>query len=135
VDLFSKSFSPLSLPTLLITGLTLEMATTIAITTTPSNPIKIIYDGDEVLLSTDGSVNSSQTGSIAGQLNGSTNGHVNDITKSTKVLNISQESTNTNGTRFTAAPDVNDDPERVKFAYWIPNVSGGLVISKIPQRT
>ncbi|WP_035297227.1 dimethylsulfone monooxygenase SfnG [Brevibacillus thermoruber] len=23
----------------------------------------------------------------------------------------------------------------VKFAYWVPNVSGGLVISKIPQRT
>jgi NADPH:quinone reductase-like Zn-dependent oxidoreductase len=30
---------------------------------------------------------------------------------------------------------VNADPERVKFAYWVPNVSGGLVISKIPQRT
>jgi FMNH2-dependent dimethyl sulfone monooxygenase len=26
----------------------------------------------------------------------------------------------------------NDD---VKFAYWVPNVSGGLVVSKIPQRT
>ena len=23
----------------------------------------------------------------------------------------------------------------MKFAYWVPNVSGGLVISKIPQRT
>jgi hypothetical protein len=40
-----------------------------------------------------------------------------------------------NGGRFAAAPDVNDDPDRVKFAYWVPNVSGGLVISKIPQRT
>jgi hypothetical protein len=40
-----------------------------------------------------------------------------------------------NGTHFTAAPDVNDDPDRVKFAYWVPNVSGGLVISKIPQKT
>jgi len=30
---------------------------------------------------------------------------------------------------------INADPERVKFAYWVPNVSGGLVISKIPQRT
>ncbi|KAK3705880.1 hypothetical protein LTR37_013033 [Vermiconidia calcicola] len=30
---------------------------------------------------------------------------------------------------------VNADPERVKFAYWVPNVSGGLVVSKIPQRT
>jgi FMNH2-dependent dimethyl sulfone monooxygenase len=26
-----------------------------------------------------------------------------------------------------------DDP--IKFAYWVPNVSGGLVVSKIPQRT
>lgn len=25
--------------------------------------------------------------------------------------------------------------QAVKFAYWVPNVSGGLVISKIPQRT
>ena len=23
----------------------------------------------------------------------------------------------------------------IKFAYWVPNVSGGLVISKIEQRT
>ncbi|KAK4554152.1 hypothetical protein LTR86_008679 [Recurvomyces mirabilis] len=30
---------------------------------------------------------------------------------------------------------VNSDPDRIKFAYWVPNVSGGLVISKIPQRT
>lgn len=41
----------------------------------------------------------------------------------------------TNGHHFVAAPDINDDPDRVKFAYWVPNVSGGLVISKIPQRT
>lgn len=40
-----------------------------------------------------------------------------------------------NGHHFEAAPDVNDDPDRVKFAYWVPNVSGGLVISKIPQKT
>ena len=26
-------------------------------------------------------------------------------------------------------------PAALKFAYWVPNVSGGLVISKIPQRT
>lgn len=26
-------------------------------------------------------------------------------------------------------------PENLKFAYWVPNVSGGLVVSKIPQRT
>ncbi|KAK5110651.1 hypothetical protein LTR62_005691 [Meristemomyces frigidus] len=30
---------------------------------------------------------------------------------------------------------INNDPDRLKFAYWVPNVSGGLVISKIPQRT
>ncbi|MGF3021923.1 dimethylsulfone monooxygenase SfnG [Methylobacterium aquaticum] len=26
-------------------------------------------------------------------------------------------------------------PEPIRFAYWVPNVSGGLVVSKIPQRT
>lgn len=30
---------------------------------------------------------------------------------------------------------INADPDRVKFAYWVPNVSGGLVVSKTPQRT
>ncbi|KAF2762261.1 bacterial luciferase-like protein [Pseudovirgaria hyperparasitica] len=34
-----------------------------------------------------------------------------------------------------ANSNINSDPERVKFAYWVPNVSGGLVISKIPQKT
>ncbi|MBE7198098.1 MAG: dimethyl sulfone monooxygenase SfnG [Parafilimonas terrae] len=29
----------------------------------------------------------------------------------------------------------NTSAEPVRFAYWVPNVSGGLVISKIPQRT
>jgi FMNH2-dependent dimethyl sulfone monooxygenase len=29
----------------------------------------------------------------------------------------------------------NDAPNRVRFAYWVPNVSGGLVVSKIEQRT
>jgi FMNH2-dependent dimethyl sulfone monooxygenase len=28
-----------------------------------------------------------------------------------------------------------ETPDRVKFAYWVPNVSGGLVVSKIEQRT
>ena len=27
------------------------------------------------------------------------------------------------------------DSDRIKFAYWVPNVSGGLVVSKIEQRT
>ncbi|KAL2065275.1 hypothetical protein VTL71DRAFT_2944 [Oculimacula yallundae] len=40
-----------------------------------------------------------------------------------------------NGSHYTAASDINENPDRVKFAYWVPNVSGGLVISKIPQRT
>ncbi|MBN9561906.1 MAG: dimethyl sulfone monooxygenase SfnG [Alphaproteobacteria bacterium] len=31
-------------------------------------------------------------------------------------------------------PDA-DRSEDLKFAYWVPNVSGGLVVSKIPQRT
>ncbi|OJD36028.1 alkanesulfonate monooxygenase [Diplodia corticola] len=33
------------------------------------------------------------------------------------------------------ADQLNSDPNRIQFAYWVPNVSGGLVISKIPQRT
>ncbi|KAL9097392.1 MAG: hypothetical protein Q9165_000287 [Trypethelium subeluteriae] len=33
------------------------------------------------------------------------------------------------------ANQLNSDPERIKFAYWVPNVSGGLVISKVPQQT
>lgn len=41
----------------------------------------------------------------------------------------------TNGRHYLAPKDINTAPDRVKFAYWVPNVSGGLVISKIPQRT
>lgn len=33
------------------------------------------------------------------------------------------------------ADSLNSDPDRVRFAYWVPNVSGGLVISKIKQNT
>jgi NADPH:quinone reductase-like Zn-dependent oxidoreductase len=36
---------------------------------------------------------------------------------------------------FSYADSLNSDADRVRFAYWVPNVSGGLVISKIPQRT
>lgn len=36
---------------------------------------------------------------------------------------------------FSYADSLNADPSRVKFAYWVPNVSRGLIISKIPQRT
>ncbi|KIW30969.1 dimethyl sulfone monooxygenase SfnG [Cladophialophora immunda] len=35
----------------------------------------------------------------------------------------------------TSQAGTNSAPDRIKFAYWVPNVSGGLVISKIPQRT
>ena len=28
-----------------------------------------------------------------------------------------------------------DQAQQLKFAYWVPNVSGGLVVSKIEQRT
>ncbi|KAK4141008.1 luciferase-like domain-containing protein [Dichotomopilus funicola] len=35
----------------------------------------------------------------------------------------------------TDPSQLNSDPDRLRFAYWVPNVSGGLVISKIPQRT
>ncbi|TYK43500.1 dimethylsulfone monooxygenase SfnG [Actinomadura decatromicini] len=31
--------------------------------------------------------------------------------------------------------NIENDPEAVRFAYWVPNVSGGLVVSKIEQRT
>ncbi|KAL8934797.1 MAG: hypothetical protein Q9216_005726 [Gyalolechia sp. 2 TL-2023] len=36
---------------------------------------------------------------------------------------------------FQHADKLNADPSRIKFAYWVPNVSGGLVVSKIKQRT
>jgi dimethylsulfone monooxygenase len=35
----------------------------------------------------------------------------------------------------TETLETNNVPNPVKFAYWVPNVSGGLVISKIEQRT
>ncbi|EOA88030.1 uncharacterized protein SETTUDRAFT_108002 [Exserohilum turcica Et28A] len=38
---------------------------------------------------------------------------------------------------FTPAKQLqlNQDPDRLLFAYWVPNVSGGLVVSKIAQKT
>ncbi len=38
---------------------------------------------------------------------------------------------------MSQAPSTTTAPrtDAVKFAYWVPNVSGGLVVSKIPQRT
>ncbi|KAF2034775.1 methanesulfonate monooxygenase [Setomelanomma holmii] len=71
----------------------------------------------------------------------STNGDQQHRSKRVKTT----ESVQTNGA-LPAAPetnvftpakplDFNQDPNRVLFAYWVPNVSGGLVISKIPQKT
>lgn len=64
---------------------------------------------------------------------------VNTITHDTKIStihrSIEENSTQTDNKPFLAQPNINDEPNRVKFAYWVPNVSGGLVISKIPQRT
>ena len=37
--------------------------------------------------------------------------------------------------RMAYANRLNSEQDRLKFAYWVPNVSGGLVISKLPQNT
>jgi FMNH2-dependent dimethyl sulfone monooxygenase len=34
-----------------------------------------------------------------------------------------------------SSPSAHQKTEAIKFAYWVPNVSGGLVISKVEQRT
>jgi len=36
---------------------------------------------------------------------------------------------------MSAAPTTQPNTDPLKFAYWVPNVSGGLVVSKIEQRT
>jgi FMNH2-dependent dimethyl sulfone monooxygenase len=36
---------------------------------------------------------------------------------------------------MNAITPIAPEAEPIKFAYWVPNVSGGLVVSKIPQRT
>ena len=38
-------------------------------------------------------------------------------------------------TNIHANPIYTGEPEDLKFAYWVPNVSGGLVVSNIEQRT
>lgn len=61
-----------------------------------------------------------------------------------KPTNEANGHTATNGTiqeskgkfdNLDYADKLNANPSRIKFAYWVPNVSGGLVISKIEQRT
>lgn len=95
------------------------MSTTI--TVNPDGTV-IIADAKSITtglgsLSLNGSVTGSATGRVNGWVNGAANGEA------------------INGTHYVAEPGINDRPDRVKFAYWVPNVSGGLVISKIPQRT
>jgi alkanesulfonate monooxygenase len=94
-----------------------------------------------ITIRTDGEKSIIETASNIGNINGdapSINGRVAGWTKGIANANgvesaIIEELTN--GKHFTAPSDVNDDPNWVKFAYWVPNVSGGLVISKISQRT
>lgn len=59
------------------------------------------------------------------------------ITNGISNIGLSNGTTDgiTNGDHLTVDVGINDAADRVKFAYWVPNVSGGLVISKIPQRT
>ena len=56
----------------------------------------------------------------------------NSILASPSSVDLHQEEPNN---PLAYADKLNSDPNRIKFAYWVPNVSGGLVISKIPQRT
>lgn len=64
-----------------------------------------------------------------------TNGYVNGDNNARLIEYANSVTTTGHNTHFSADPGLNDAPDRVKFAYWVPNVSGGLVISKIPQRT
>lgn len=50
-------------------------------------------------------------------------------------INGPAQTNGVNGHQYIAPEDINNAQDRVKFAYWVPNVSGGLVISKIKQRT
>ncbi|KAK7553669.1 luciferase-like domain-containing protein [Phyllosticta citricarpa] len=61
---------------------------------------------------------------------GSENGHLHHAT-----TNGIPPVVETSSDEFAYADQLNSAPDRVKFAYWVPNVSGGLVVSKIPQRT
>ncbi|KAK4052498.1 hypothetical protein OIV83_002300 [Microbotryomycetes sp. JL201] len=47
----------------------------------------------------------------------------------------SADTNGTNGTDHLFASNGNQAQDGLQFGYWVPNVSGGLVISKIPQRT
>ncbi|KAI9711595.1 MAG: hypothetical protein M1812_007117 [Candelaria pacifica] len=60
-------------------------------------------------------------------LNGTKNDHLKEEEKPSE-----EQAVDSNG---AIDSDINHASDRVKFAYWVPNVSGGLVISKVPQRT
>jgi hypothetical protein len=66
-----------------------------------------------------------------------TAGSITNVTNGISNIGLSNGTTDgiTNGDHLTVDGGINDAADRVKFAYWVPNVSGGLVISKIPQRT
>ena len=129
-----------------ISVLILKMSTTINTTNNSQDPLQ----DQEVPSSTVGdSVTSTHdTASISNtsqlpirnqeettSTNGVPNSSSPDPTKSIIKVNNDEKSEETEKQPFLAKSDVNDDAERVKFAYWVPNVSGGLVISKIPQKT
>ncbi|CAK4033671.1 Alkanesulfonate monooxygenase [Lecanosticta acicola] len=63
----------------------------------------------------------------------SRSGHQSPVTNGVVPNGISAPATDSHDLSY--ADELNSDPERVRFAYWVPNVSGGLVISKIKQRT
>lgn len=92
------------------------MSTTITISS--NSPIIIRHDGPS----------NGHAGAI-------TNGYANGDSHTRLIEYANSVTTNGHNTHFSAEPGLNDAPDRVKFAYWVPNVSGGLVISKIPQRT
>ncbi|KAJ8070591.1 hypothetical protein OCU04_000964 [Sclerotinia nivalis] len=92
------------------------MSTTITISS--NSPIIIRHDGPA----------SGHSGAIS-------NGYVNGDSHTRLIEYANSVTTNGNNAHFSAEPGLNDAPDRVKFAYWVPNVSGGLVISKIPQKT
>jgi hypothetical protein len=107
-----------------------------------STTITIRQEGDKTIIETSPSVaggsvaGASINGSaVNGWVNGISNGATNGLNGVTNGINgLGLDSAN-GTTSYTAPVNINDDPDRVKFAYWVPNVSGGLVISKIHQKT
>ena len=79
-----------------------------------------------------------RSGEVSGQrivvpVNGKSDNDDASASRSPEINGV--HSTTDANNELAYADQLNSDPDRVKFAYWVPNVSGGLVISKIPQRT